>query len=98
MERGYILDIRTVISKKMKKIAIELSKLSSYTKVIIRWGVNIFLVFFALGTLLIFRNRVTLCYDSNMEFIATSIIKASFTILAEVIIGGLFIDYAFNKS
>lgn len=91
------MDIRNILNKNIKKILMELSKLNNYTKVVIKWGVNIFLVFFALGTLLIFYNRITLSFDSNMEYIATSIIKASFAILAEVIIGGLFIDYAFNK-
>lgn len=91
------MDIRNILNKNIKKILMELSKLNNYTKVVIKWGVNIFFVFFALGTLLIFYNRITLSFDSNMEFIATSIIKASFAILAEVIIGGLFIDYAFNK-
>lgn len=92
------MDIRTVLRKNIKKIVIELSKLSNYTKIVIKWGANIFLIFFALGTLLVFYNRISLSFDSNIEFIATSIIKASFTILAEVIIGGLFIDYAFSKS
>jgi hypothetical protein len=92
------LEIITTLRNNIKKIATELSKLSKHTKIIIKWGMNIFLTLFALGTILIFYNRATLSFNSYLDLIATSIIKASFTILAETIIGGLFIDYAFNKT
>lgn len=92
------MDIKSVITKKINKVINELSKLNKHTKLVIRWGGNIFLILFALGTLLIVLNRKTLNYNSYMEFIAMSIIKASFTILAEIIIGGLSIDYVFNKT
>ncbi|NSW89984.1 MAG: hypothetical protein HPY74_04735 [Firmicutes bacterium] len=92
------MGIKTAINKNIKKIVTELSKLNNHTKTAIKWGINIFLVFFALGTLLVVLNRIVFNYGSYIEFIATSIIKASFTILAEIIIGSLLVDYVFNKS
>ncbi len=85
------------INRNIEKIFSAFDNLNSYTKLVIKRGTQICLVLLVLGTLLMFVNYTNANYDLNFEFIATSIIKSSFTILAEVIIGGLVIDYIFNK-
>lgn len=91
------MQIISVLNKNFKKIITELRKLNNRTKSAIKWGANIFLALFSLGTFIIFFNRVIYSFDSYVEFIAISIIKASFTILAEIIIGCLLVDYIFSK-
>jgi hypothetical protein len=91
------MEIISVLNRSFKKIITELRKLNNHTKVAIKWGANIFLALFSLGTVLVLVNRLVYSFDSYIEFIAISIIKASFTILAEIIIGCLLVDYIFNK-
>jgi len=92
------MGIKTVISKNVKKIISELSKTSEKTKKALNIGIILFLVAFALGTLFIVLNRLVYNYDLYIEYIGMSIIKSSFTILAEVIVGCLLLDYVFNKA
>lgn len=85
------------INRGIEKIFSAFYKLNPFTKLVIKRGAQICLILLTLGTLLVFLNHTRFNYDSYFEFIATSVIKSSFTILAEVIIGGLLIDYVFNK-
>jgi len=85
------------MSNSIEKILLEFTKLNKLSKGLIKYGSQIFLALFALGTLLVALNRITFDYDLYFEFVATTIIKHSFTILAEVVIGGLLIDFLFKK-
>lgn len=84
-------------SKKIEKIFTAFGKIGKYPKAIIKYGTQVFLALFATGTFLVVMNRIVYNFDPYFEFVATSLIKASFTIFAEVIIGGLIIDYVFRK-
>lgn len=84
-------------SRAIEKIYNELCKLNKHTVRFIRIGANIFISLFASGTLLSVLNRFVFNHDPYKEFLATSIINSSFTVLAEVIIGCLLIDSVFNK-
>jgi hypothetical protein len=95
--RGGKEAVYTNINKNIEKIFSEFYKLNPFTKTVIKRGTQICLTLLILGTVLIFLNHTQFNYDLNYEFIATSIVKNSFTILAEVVIGGLLIDYVFNK-
>lgn len=81
----------------INKIIKELSGIGNFSKKLIKHGIRIFLGFFALGTLLVVLNRVSFGYDSYIEFVAQNIIKNSFIMLAEFIIGGLLIDFILNR-
>ncbi|HHV94910.1 MAG TPA: hypothetical protein GXX37_00300 [Clostridiaceae bacterium] len=85
------------INKTMEILHKEFLKLNKTTVKFIRIGINIFLSLFASGTMLLVLNRFIFNHDPYKEFIGTSIIISSFTILAEVIIGCLLIDSAFTK-
>jgi len=81
----------------INKIIKELTGIGNSPKKLIKHGIRVFLGFFALGTLLVVLNRVSFGYDSYIEFIAQSIIKNSFIMLAEFIIGGLVIDFLLKR-
>lgn len=80
---------------KKTKIAAAFSSLDKYTKRALNIGIILFLALFALGTVLVALNH-TGDYSTYNEFIATSVIKTSFTVLAEIIIGVLLVDFVFN--
>jgi hypothetical protein len=82
---------------KLEKIFTALSKMDKYPKAVIKYGSQIFLFLFASGTFLMAYNLTMQKFDSYCEFVATSIVKTSFIILAEAVIGGLIIDYVFKK-
>ncbi|NMB96072.1 MAG: hypothetical protein GYA02_05615 [Clostridiaceae bacterium] len=86
------------INKTMKTVCNELCKLNKTTVRFIKAGIQIFLFIFASGTLLLVLNRFIFNNDPYKEFIGTSIVISSFTILAEIIIGCLLIDSVFNKN
>lgn len=82
----------------IEKIFTSFNKIDKLPKAIIKYGTQAFLLLFAVGTLLVVLNRTMFNFDYYREFIATSVVKASFTILAEAVIGGLIIDYVFKKN
>jgi hypothetical protein len=85
------------LSKGFEKIFSEFSKLGSLPKGIIKYGTQAFLVLFFIGTFLVVYNRIQVNFDPYFEFVATSMVKQSFTVLAEVVIGALVIDFIFKK-
>lgn len=85
------------LNKNIEKIIKSLNGINSFPKAIIKHGSRIFLLLFAIGTVMVVVNHAILNYDFYFEFTAKTLIKNSFTVLAEVIIGGLLIDYIFNK-
>ena len=79
-----------------KRIYSAIKNVDKLPRLIIKYGALFFLFLFALGTGMVIYNRIHLNYDPYFEFIATSVIKTSFTVLAEAVIGGLLIDYIFK--
>lgn len=90
--------MQTNISKNIAKIFSTFQEINKFPRTIIKYGFQVFLVLFFLGTFLAILNHTKLNYDTYFELIATSIIKNSFTVLAEVIIGSLIIDFIFKKN
>jgi hypothetical protein len=90
--------MQTNISKGLDKIYSAFGDIGTCSKLLIKYGFRIFLLFFFLGAFLVIYNRQIVIYDSYFELIATSIVKSSFTILAEMVIGALVIDYIFKKN
>ena len=86
------------LAKNIQKIFSAVSKIDKLPRMIIKYGTRAFLVLFAIGTGLVVWNHVKLNYDPYFEFVALSVVKASFTVLAEAVIGGLLIDFIFKKN
>ncbi|MCX7843077.1 MAG: hypothetical protein N2489_08390 [Clostridia bacterium] len=85
------------INKNLQKIFLEFDKIGKLPKMIIKYGSQLFLGLFALGTALIVFNRLYLGFNLGLQNAAISLVKNSFIILAEAIIGGLLIDYIFKR-
>lgn len=89
--------MQTNISKNIGKIFSEFEKLNSVSKLLIKYGTLACSLILTAGTLLSAYSHFVLSFDLYLEFVATNIIKTSFTLLAEVIIGALAIDYLSKK-
>ncbi|NLD47296.1 MAG: hypothetical protein GX660_08855 [Clostridiaceae bacterium] len=89
--------MQTKNNKKIETIAKEFDKVNNFSKSLIKHGTQVSLLLLVLGTLIVLLNQTVLSYDDYVTFVGTSIIKNSFIILAEVIIGGLLIDYMTKK-
>jgi hypothetical protein len=90
--------VQTDKTKNLEKIQSAFSKLDKNTKRVLKAGTILALVVLAAGTLLLLLNHTAFNYDPYIEYVSNSVIKASFTILAEVIIGSLLLDFVFcNK-
>mgnify|MGYP000126449233 CR=1 FL=1 len=85
------------LAKKIEKMLSAFSKIDKLPKAIIKHGSRISLLLLALGTFMIVYNHNAINYDAYFEFIAQCIVKNSFIVLAEAIIGGLVIDFVFKK-
>lgn len=85
-----------VKNKRVEKILTALNKVNSHTSKVIKYGSLISLIMLTIGTVMIIYNSGN-NFDPYFGFLAKSVISTSFTILAETIIGGLLLDYVFNK-
>jgi len=86
------------ISKKLEMIFTSFEKLNKITKSIIKYGTLISICLLLIGTILIVTNGSSGNFDINLYFAATSLVKVSFTLLAEAIIGGILVDYISSKN
>lgn len=89
--------MQTNIANSLKKIILELAKIGTFSRAILKYGTQAFFALLALGTFLIVLNKIYLGFDLYLQYTAISVIKNSFVILAEVVIGGLIIDYILKK-
>lgn len=85
------------LDKNTKKIFTAFSRMEKLPKSVIKYGSLAFLALFLIGTALFAYNHLKLNNDEYFGLISTTIIKSSFTILAEGVIGGLLIDYICKK-
>ena len=85
------------IAKSIEKIFTALGKLDKFPRSILKYGTQAFLLLFAVGTFMVLYNHTMQKFDPYFEFVATSLVKNSFIVFAEVVIGSLIIDYVFKK-
>ncbi|HHW49539.1 MAG TPA: hypothetical protein GXX14_13125 [Clostridiaceae bacterium] len=85
------------LAKKIEKMLSAFSKIDKFPKAIIKHGSRISLLLLAVGTFMVVYNHTAINYDPHLEFIAQCLVKTSFTVLAEAIIGGLVMDFVFKK-
>jgi hypothetical protein len=76
----------------LEKITKEIDKVGMVSKNIIKYGTILSLLLF-IGAGIVFAVNNYYLKDSTLMFNCISIIKASVSIFAEIIIGGLIIDY-----
>ena len=76
----------------LERISEEIDKVGMISKNIIKYGSIVSLLLF-IGAGIVFAVNNYYLQDSTLMFNCISIIKASVSIFAEIIIGGLIIDY-----
>ena len=86
------------LAKNLQRILTAISQIDKLPRMIIKYGCHAFLALFAIGTALVAWNHTVLNYEPYFEYVALTVVKTSFTILAEAVIGGLLIDFVFKKS
>ncbi|HEY9062678.1 MAG TPA: hypothetical protein VIO64_19590 [Pseudobacteroides sp.] len=86
------------LTKNIKKIISEFNNLGKYTKTLLKVGSIVSFILLILGALLVIVNHFFMSKDLFYELVARTLVKNSFTILAEAIIGSLVLDYLFKKS
>ncbi len=85
------------LSKNIEKIFDAFGKLEKLPKILLKYGSIVFFTLFLVGTVLVLLNNTVMVYDNYMDLVSKSIVKVSFSIAAEVIIGCLIIDYVSKK-
>lgn len=83
--------------KKIEKILTSFGNLGRLPKALIKYGCLTFFVIFLIGTVLVLLNNTVLPYNSYFDMVSKEIVKSSFVLAAEFIIGGLVMDYVIGR-
>lgn len=85
------------ITEQIKKMYSAFGKLSKLPKALIKYGCYISLAVLTLGCILVLLNYIVLPFSSYLDLVSKTLVKTSFILAAESIIGGLVIDFLFRK-
>jgi hypothetical protein len=85
------------MTKNIEKIYTAFNKMDKLPKALIKYGCYVFLALFLIGNIMVLFNNTVLSYDSYFDLVSKSIVKTSFSVVAEVIIGALVMDFIFKK-
>lgn len=83
--------------KKYEKIISAFNNMQKLPKTLIKYGTYIFTGIFVTGMILVILNNTVLQFNPYLDMVSKEIVKTSFVIAAEAIIGGLIMDYVFRK-
>ncbi|MGE5612840.1 MAG: hypothetical protein ACM3XR_00380 [Bacillota bacterium] len=81
----------------IKRIISAFSEIKPLPKALLKYGIYAFLVLFATGSVMVLLNNMVLSYNSYFDMVSKEIVKTSFVIAAEAIIGSLIIDFVFKN-
>ncbi len=84
-------------TKNMEKILTAFGKMGKLPKALIKYGCYVCFGLFTVGTILVLLNNTVLVYNSYFDLVSKTLVITSFTLAAEVIIGGLVMDFVFRK-
>lgn len=85
------------MTKNLEKIHKEFENLNKISKSLIKYGSAFSILILALGSILLIASGTLLNHDYFFELTARAMIKNSTTVFAEVVIGGLLMDYILKK-
>jgi len=83
-------------TKNIEKIFTAFDSMEKLPKSLIKYGLYVFLAIYSIGTLMVILNNTIIPYDSYFDMVSKEIVKVSFILAAEAIIGGVVMDYAFS--
>ncbi len=84
-------------TKRIEKIISAFSKMQKLPKALMRYGIYVFTGIFVTGMILVILNNTVLQFDPYLDMVSKEIVKTSFIVAAEAVIGGLIMDYVFKK-
>lgn len=67
-------------------------------KMLLKYGTMIFFAVLVIGTILLAVNVFTGKYDPYTEFLGQTIVRYSFMIFLEAVVGSIGLDYAMSKN
>ena len=83
--------------KNMEKIVSAFKKIGKVPKALMKYGCIVFLVLLTAGSVMALLNITVVEYSTYLDLVSKSLIKISFSIAAEAVIGGLVLDFVFKK-
>lgn len=92
MQSNHTNRIRTI-----EKILSSFSNMHRLPKTLIKSGIYVFLGVYITGTVLVILSNTLLQYDPYFDMVSKEIVKTSFILAAEAVIGSLVMDFVFGK-
>ena len=84
-------------SRNIRKIKKAFGGMNSLSKALLNYGICAFLLLFTIGTVLVILNHTILPYNFYFDFVSKELVKISFILGAEVIIGSLVMDFVYKR-
>lgn len=84
-------------SRNLRKIMNAFGSMNKLPKALLKYGSYAFLMLFTIGTVLVILNHTILPYNFYFDFVSKELVKTSFAIGAEIVIGSLVMDFAFKR-
>lgn len=85
------------VNKKLKTVSQKFDSINSFSKSIIKYGTKISFLILIIGTVLFVINQTSNSFDPYTNIISVTLITSGISILAQIIIGALVIDFIFKK-
>ncbi len=85
------------LNRNLERVFFAFTNLGKLPRKVIKYGTVLFVIMLVAGLVLMLLNSMVFSFSSYLDLVAKSIVKTSFSIAAEVVIGGLILDYVFKK-
>lgn len=84
-------------TRNIKKFMNAFNSIDKLPKAFLKYGSLAFLVLFTIGTVLVILNHTILPYNHYFDMVSKELVKTSFIIGAEAVIGSLVMDFVFKR-
>lgn len=84
-------------TRNIKKFMNAFNSIDKLPKAFLKYGSLAFLVLFTIGTVLVILNHTILPYNHDFDMVSKELVKKSFIIGAEAVIGSLVMDFVFKR-
>jgi flagellar biosynthesis protein FlhB len=83
-------------SRNLRKIISVINNLHEVSQKILKIGITFFLIVFISGSILLIYNKINF-FNENLNYTSLSMIKSSFTVLGEILLGTLIVDFVLKR-
>jgi len=85
------------LAYKVEKIKSAFNRMHKFPRTLIKLGTYIFLAIFIIGAVLVILNNTLLPYNSYFDMVSKELVRTSFIIAAEFVIGSIVMDYVSKR-